>query len=474
MALLIYDTTGQLQFGALIEPSGEQIPLCGRSLVLGSSAADCDIVLEGDPTVRPRHCEIKRGGGRILLEALQGDDATLVNGQQAKQSELNDGDAVQIGQTKLTFSSARSNATSLPTAPPAPAAGDWYAEIGGQYQGPFSIEQLKEKIDARTLGPTDYIRKGPSGTPQPAGRTAELKKFFAPAASSSAPPTPAAQTTQPELSSAQSPELQEMLNSLPAAEDAPRLTEPKKADQPARSGTKEKKARKRSPNSRAARQQREAEKQAAAIEAALDDVLFSDEPLPEKVAPAASEPREETKTETTQSAAASPTAPTASSPLPAPPRSVATPPKKAKPFKPKKSKAKSSGSGESLFSHPKAKPALIGAAVVALICAFMIWPSSPITESHDEQLAALKGLSNELQAAVNGTPEEWTTFRAKAEKQAEAIFEGYRGRPLDPAGEELKGAARLLKELKPESEGEQGRADLVKKLLERAETILGV
>ncbi len=473
MAVLIYDPSGQLQFGALTEPNGDQIPLCGRSLVFGSSAADCDIVLEGDATIRPRHCEIKRGGGRIVLEALQADDPPLVNGHPTKQSELNDGDTVHIGQTKLTFSLARPNATGLPAAPSGPAAGDWYVEIGGRFQGPFSIEQLKEQINARTLGPTDYIRNGPSGTPQPAGRVAATKPLFQ--QTTTAPKPPATQITQAKPSSAQSPELQEMVNSLPTAEDALASTEPK-ADQPAGPGTKNKKIRKRSAKSRAAMQQREAEEQAAAVEAALDDVLFSDEPPPEKVAPAASEPLEKAEAAPPQSSAPSPRTPTASSPLPASPRPAVAPPKKAALPKPKKSKVKSSsgGSRESLFSHPKAKPALIGAAVVALICAYMIWPSSPITESHDEQLTQLKALSDQLQTAVKGTPEEWTTFRTKAEKQADAIFEGYRGRPLDPVGEELKGAARLMKELKPEPEGEQGRADLVKKLISRAEKMLGV
>lgn len=544
MALLIYDPTGQLQFGTLIEPNGDQIPLCGRSLILGSSAADCDIVLEGDPTVRPRHCEIKRGGGRILLEATQSDAPTLVNGHPASPSELNDGDAVQIGQTQLKFAVSRPTASGLPTANPEPVAAEWYAEIAGRYQGPYSIQQLKEKIDSRVLGPTDYIRQGPSGTPQPAGRvaatkqlfqqaatapnaaqakqpdawfvevgsqthgplsteevadwirssrlntndfvrlgqrgpmqpagrTAQLKKFFAPSEPTpSPPPAPVAQTPKLKSTSAQSPELQAMVNALPTAEDASPPVQPTQADQAAGAASNKKKRRKRSAKSAA-------EKQAADLDAVLDDVLFSEEPEAEKVLPtsAPTEMREAAAVAPAQSSAPPQEMQAVSPPTPAPSRPAPAAPKKAMPPKPKKSKAKSrsGGSGESLLSHPKAKPALIGIAIVALIYAvMMLWPSSVLTESHDEQLATLESLGNELQTAVKGTPEEWTAFRTKAKQKSQPIYDGYKGRTLDPVGEELKGAARMLLELGPETEREQARAALVKKLIERAKSVTGM
>lgn len=197
MAVLIYDPTGQLEFGALVaEGESERVPLCGRSLVIGRSAKECDIAIMDEPAVAEQHCRISRAGGRVLLETLPAGADTQVNDATVTTAELNDQDIIQIGGVRYRFelplrSSPASTSAPEPAAPPTeappPDGDEWYAEIGGGYQGPFSVDQLRDKVQQQALTSTDYVKLGPTGTPQPAGRVSSLKSLFVPGTASPQP-----------------------------------------------------------------------------------------------------------------------------------------------------------------------------------------------------------------------------------------------------------------------------------------------
>ena len=84
---------------------GRRYLLNEESLVLGRRAGQADILVEGDPQISGSHACISRDRGALAhrikdLESLNG---TLVNGQPVKESPLQDGDKIVLGQTILKF-----------------------------------------------------------------------------------------------------------------------------------------------------------------------------------------------------------------------------------------------------------------------------------------------------------------------------------------------------------------------------------
>lgn len=79
-----------------------------ESIVLGSRADACDVVVHGDPYISPRHCRITRdpypaGDGsacRIFVEDLGSTNGTYINDHRIYGPiELRIGDHLRIGRT---------------------------------------------------------------------------------------------------------------------------------------------------------------------------------------------------------------------------------------------------------------------------------------------------------------------------------------------------------------------------------------
>lgn len=94
-----------LQWPKLLVHSGsgqaEEHAVVGVGTVLGSGG-DCDIVLAGNK-VSKKHAQIALGPNGHLIRDLKSQVGTLVNGVEVSERELADGDTIQLGEVKLTF-----------------------------------------------------------------------------------------------------------------------------------------------------------------------------------------------------------------------------------------------------------------------------------------------------------------------------------------------------------------------------------
>jgi hypothetical protein len=79
----------------------ETISITKDPVVIGRMSTN-DVVLS-DPNVSRRHAELRRGGGRWMLVDLGSTNGTTVNGKLAREHELNDGDRLMFGSTKIRF-----------------------------------------------------------------------------------------------------------------------------------------------------------------------------------------------------------------------------------------------------------------------------------------------------------------------------------------------------------------------------------
>jgi hypothetical protein len=89
--LLVHSESGQ----------GEVHAVVGTKTILGSGS-DCNIVLVGTK-VSKKHAEIALGPNGHLIRDLKSQVGTLVNGVEVSERELADGDTIQLGELKLTF-----------------------------------------------------------------------------------------------------------------------------------------------------------------------------------------------------------------------------------------------------------------------------------------------------------------------------------------------------------------------------------
>lgn len=84
--------------------AGSHLPLTNRTLVIGNRE-DCDVHIS-DRAVSPAHAVIFERDGRRFIRDLRSGSGTRVNGQAVGEIELQPGDVIQVGQTKLEYASA--------------------------------------------------------------------------------------------------------------------------------------------------------------------------------------------------------------------------------------------------------------------------------------------------------------------------------------------------------------------------------
>jgi diguanylate cyclase (GGDEF)-like protein len=84
---------------------GRRYLLNEDTLVLGRRAGRADILIEGDPQISGSHACISRdhGAKEHRIKDLESRNGTLVNGQPVKESLLQEGDKIVLGQTILKF-----------------------------------------------------------------------------------------------------------------------------------------------------------------------------------------------------------------------------------------------------------------------------------------------------------------------------------------------------------------------------------
>lgn len=80
---------------------GREFPLEKDRTLIGR-ASDCDVQLS-DWLVSKHHAQVVRRGSRFVIEDLGSWRAILINGLPVKESALNDGDTIQLGSTRLSF-----------------------------------------------------------------------------------------------------------------------------------------------------------------------------------------------------------------------------------------------------------------------------------------------------------------------------------------------------------------------------------
>ncbi|MFN2587321.1 MAG: FhaA domain-containing protein [Actinomycetota bacterium] len=81
--------------------AGETIEVTKAPVVIGRMSTN-DVVLS-DPNVSRRHAELRRDGDRWVLVDLGSTNGTTVNGKLAREHELNHGDRLMFGSTRIRF-----------------------------------------------------------------------------------------------------------------------------------------------------------------------------------------------------------------------------------------------------------------------------------------------------------------------------------------------------------------------------------
>ena len=87
--------------GSLVLPTGERVVL-GEQVITIGRMPECNIVL-ADPNVSRTHAEIRPHGTGYAVIDLDSTNGTKVNGVRVKQQELNDGDELAFGNTRIRF-----------------------------------------------------------------------------------------------------------------------------------------------------------------------------------------------------------------------------------------------------------------------------------------------------------------------------------------------------------------------------------
>ncbi len=87
--------------GSLVLPTGERVPLSETILTVGRNP-ESNIVL-ADPNVSRNHAELQpRGSGYIVID-LGSTNGTRVNGVRIGEQQLEDGDEIAFGNTRMRF-----------------------------------------------------------------------------------------------------------------------------------------------------------------------------------------------------------------------------------------------------------------------------------------------------------------------------------------------------------------------------------
>jgi Protein of unknown function (DUF3662)/Inner membrane component of T3SS, cytoplasmic domain len=80
---------------------GAEFPLSAVTVI--GRLPECEVTLD-DPSVSRKHARITRQGDRWMVEDLGSTNGMRINGTQIGQSELRDGDRLELGTVKLMFS----------------------------------------------------------------------------------------------------------------------------------------------------------------------------------------------------------------------------------------------------------------------------------------------------------------------------------------------------------------------------------
>ncbi len=87
--------------GSLVLPTGQRVPLAEHVVTIGR-LPECEVKLD-DPNVSRRHAELTPSGDSFLLRDLGSTNGTKVNGIRVVERQLEDGDEIMIGNTRLRF-----------------------------------------------------------------------------------------------------------------------------------------------------------------------------------------------------------------------------------------------------------------------------------------------------------------------------------------------------------------------------------
>jgi hypothetical protein len=86
---------------ALLVGSGKRTVLSGDRVTLGRSR-DCDVVID-DPNVSRKHAELRSRDGAWSVHDLGSTNGVKVNGRRVEQAQLQPGDELSFGLSRLTF-----------------------------------------------------------------------------------------------------------------------------------------------------------------------------------------------------------------------------------------------------------------------------------------------------------------------------------------------------------------------------------
>jgi pSer/pThr/pTyr-binding forkhead associated (FHA) protein len=87
--------------GSLLLPNNDRYVLAEHSVAIGRSP-DCDITIV-DSNVSRRHAEIQPRGDGFVVVDLESTNGTRVNGVRVTERELQDGDELAFGNTRMIF-----------------------------------------------------------------------------------------------------------------------------------------------------------------------------------------------------------------------------------------------------------------------------------------------------------------------------------------------------------------------------------
>jgi hypothetical protein len=97
----LHEGKGGVGAGTLMLPSGERVILADKPVIIGR-LPDCDVTLS-DPNVSRRHAEVRPFGTGFLVVDLGSTNGTRVNGKTVSEHQLEDGDSITVGATRLRF-----------------------------------------------------------------------------------------------------------------------------------------------------------------------------------------------------------------------------------------------------------------------------------------------------------------------------------------------------------------------------------
>ena len=87
----------------LIPADGQGQPASLTEKMVIGRLPDCDITLD-DPSVSRRHAEVSGHGGRWTIADLGSTNGVKLNGERVQTANLSDGDRLELGNVKLSFS----------------------------------------------------------------------------------------------------------------------------------------------------------------------------------------------------------------------------------------------------------------------------------------------------------------------------------------------------------------------------------